>query len=100
MPMGDAPDNIIKLQGPQLKLLGQAIIYKVPSRTRTGLHHYVIIRISEGLATEPLPEPVVECSCPGWQYNHGDKGDGACWHVDAALTQLQADTEAQYGEPK
>lgn len=75
-------DNVVRLPGPKLHLLGQAIAYTVPSNSRRGLHHIVLIQISRGLSTDLLPEAEVVCSCEGFQW--GKK----CWHSDRAMGQL------------
>ncbi len=81
--------DIINIQGPSSspQIVGQAVIYRTPSASSRGRWHFTLIRISDGLSTTALPEPIVECTCPGFQ-NHDE-----CWHLAAALEQFARDTE-------
>ena len=87
-------DNVIKIPAKpsqELKLLGQCIAYTVASKTEWGRHHIVLIQISEGLSSEPMPEPKAICSCRGFQQARSEAG---CWHVQDVWAQLERDSNA------
>lgn len=80
---------VVPLPSRSPQIVGQAIVYRTMSLSRAGRWHYTLIQISEGTATEPLPEVIVLCSCDGYQ-NHGH-----CWHTGHALDQLAIDTNPE-----